>query len=79
VCEAQNYGYKNHININRVSKLITASVGTDASVHDSQVLNAVLREAQVGDKEVWADSAYRSDAQERRLAGRAHDSQIQIA
>ena len=45
-------------------------------MHDSQVLDAVLREAQVGGKEVWADSAYRSDAQERRLAGCAHDSQI---
>ena len=71
-----HYGYKNPINIDRATKLIAAHVCTDASVHDSQVLDAVLREAQVGGKEVWADSAYRSAEQEQSLEGSAHHSQI---
>ena len=39
------------------TKLIAAAVCTDASVHDSQVLDTVLRDAKVGGKTVWADSA----------------------
>ena len=56
-----HYGYKNHINIDKDIKLIASHACTDASVHDSQVLEAVLRGENVGGKEVWADSAYRSE------------------
>ncbi len=72
-----HYGYKNHINIDKDTKLIAAAATcTDASVHDSQVLDAVLRDEAIGGKEVWADSAYRSDEQEQRLNASQHDSQI---
>lgn len=71
-----HYGYKNHINIDRATKLIAAAVCTAASVHDSQVLDSVLRDAATGGKEVWADSAYRSDEQEQSLVGSQHESQI---
>jgi IS5 family transposase len=71
-----HYGYKNHINIDRDTKLIAASRCTTANVHDSQVLDTVLRDAEVGGKTVWADSAYRSDEQEQSLAGSQHESQI---
>ncbi len=71
-----HYGYKNHINIDKDTKLITAAVCTDASVHDSQVLDAILRDEATGGKEVWADSAYRSDEQEQSLNGSRHESQI---
>jgi IS5 family transposase len=71
-----HYGYKNHINIDKDTKLIAAATCTDASVHDSQVLDAVLRDEAVGGKEVWADSAYRSDEQEQRLNASQHDSRI---
>jgi IS5 family transposase len=71
-----HYGYKNHINIDRDTKLITAAVCTAASVHDSQVLDTVLRDTDVGGKTVWADSAYRSDEQEQSLVGSQHESQI---
>jgi len=71
-----HYGYKNHINIDRDTKLIAASACTTANVHDSQVLDTVLRDAEVGGKTVWADSAYRSDEQEQSLAGSQHESQI---
>ena len=69
-------GYKNHINIDKATKLIAASICTDASVHDSQVLDAVLRDESEGGKEVWADSAYRSDEQEQSLKASQHSSQI---
>ena len=71
-----HYGYKNHINIDKATKLIAASACTDASVHDSQVLDAVLRDEAEGGKEVWADSAYRSDEQEQNLKDSQHSSQI---
>ena len=71
-----HYGYKNHINVDRDTKLITAHSCTDASVHDSQVFNAVLQDEATGGKEVWADSAYRSDEQEQCLKGSRHDSRI---
>ena len=71
-----HYGYKNHINIDRDTKLIAAHTCTDASVHDSQVLDAVLRNEAEGGKTVWADSAYRSDEQEQSLLASQHESQI---
>ena len=71
-----HYGYKNHINIDRATKLITAHVTTPAHIHDSRVLEAVLRSEDEGGKKVWADSAYRSDEQEQSLAGSQHTSQI---
>jgi IS5 family transposase len=71
-----HYGYKDHINIDKDTKLIASHACTDASVHDSQVLEAVLRAQEVGGKEVWADSAYRSEGQEQSLKDSAHTSQI---
>jgi IS5 family transposase len=71
-----HYGYKNHINIDRTTKLITAHYCTNASVHDSQVLDAVLRDEASGGKAVWADSAYRSDEQEQSLKTSQHESLI---
>lgn len=71
-----HYGYKNHINVDKDTKLITRQTCTDASVHDSQVLDTVLRAERDGGKEVWADSAYRSDDQEQSLKDSQHRSQI---
>lgn len=71
-----HYGYKNHINIDNASKLITQSVCTSASVHDSQVFEEVLHAPEQGGHVVWADSAYRSEEHEQRLKGSGHDSQI---
>ena len=71
-----HYGYKNHINIDRATKLIAGAVCTAASVHDSQVLDSVLRDEAIGGKEVWADSAYRSDEQEQSLKSSQHESRI---
>jgi len=62
--------------MDREMKLVAAQACTDASVHDSQILEAVLRGPEEGGEGVWADGAYRSEAQERRLAEGGHCSQI---
>jgi transposase, IS5 family len=69
-----HYGYKNHINIDKDTKLIASHACTDASVHDSQVLQAVLRRQDAGGKEVWADSAYRSEKSKNKASKRASTS-----
>lgn len=64
--EVSYFGFKNHANIDCKHKLIRRYRVTDASVHDSQEMDGVLDKA-LG-KDVWADSAYRSEAQEARLS-----------
>ena len=54
------FGYKNHISIDKEHGFIRRYSVTDASVHDSQQLGAVLDPDNEG-AEVWADSAYRSE------------------
>lgn len=51
------YGYKSHIKIDKKTKLITKTLVTTASVHDSQVLHDLLDSTDNG-KEVYGDSAY---------------------
>jgi transposase, IS5 family len=70
-----HYGYKNHVNVDRRHKLIRRYEVTDAAVHDSQVLEAVL-DADNTASDVWADSAYRSSEAEEKLAGRGLRSRI---
>ena len=55
------YGYKNHIAADRETKFIVDSCVTPASTHDSQMLFEVLSEDTAGDRQVWADSAYRCE------------------
>ena len=70
-----HYGYKNHVNVDRRHKLIRRYKVTDASVHDSQVLDDVL-DGDITASEVWADSAYRSAEIERKLDERGLKSRI---
>ncbi len=53
------FGYKNHINIDVDYGFIRRYEVTDAAVHDSQVLAALLDDKNEGEG-IWADSAYRS-------------------
>lgn len=54
----QNYfGYKNHTKVDGKSKLIDSYSVTDASVHDSQVVDELLDEKDKG-QDLYADSAY---------------------
>jgi IS5 family transposase len=71
-----HYGYKGHINIDAKTKLIAQWVATDASVHDSQAIEAVLRTPEQGGASVHADSAYRSAQIETMLADKQLTSQI---
>ena len=50
-----HYGYKNHVKVDSRSKLIEKFTVTDASVHDSQALEALLSK---GDPVTYVDSAY---------------------
>jgi IS5 family transposase len=70
-----HFGYKNHINVDKHHKLIRQYTVTDAAVHDSQVLEDVLLPAEAG-REVWADSAYRSEAIETQLKAKQLRSKI---
>ena len=49
------FGYKNHVKVDSKSKLITSFAVTDAAVHDSQVLETLVKP---GDPTTYADSAY---------------------
>lgn len=69
------FGYKDHICIDVEHGLIRRYAITDASVHDSQVLGQLLDEDNDGD-ELWADSAYRSEAIEATLELIGFNSQI---
>ena len=62
--EAGHDGYKNHVKADRTPKLIEDYDVTDASVHDSQVVEDLV---ETGDGIVHADSAYTGDAIETIL------------
>ena len=58
------YGYKDHINSDQKTKLITKYTVTSASVHDSQAIKDIIDES---DKTMYADSAYKSEEIESYL------------
>jgi transposase, IS5 family len=51
-----HYGYKNHINVDKKSKIITKYSTTSAEVHDSQELKNLIDDEK--DKRIYGDSAY---------------------
>ena len=55
------FGYKNHIAVDRETKLITNWAVTSANVHDSQVFEVLLDTHPPSDHDVDADRAYRSE------------------
>ena len=70
-----HFGYKNHINVDNEYKIIREYDVTDASVHDSQVFEDILDEDN-SNKEVYADSAYRSEEAEAFLKEQGYRSKI---
>ena len=60
------YGYKNHISVDVKYKLIRNYAVTDASVHDSNVFEELLDDAN-SSRDVWVDSAYRSKESVKQL------------
>lgn len=71
-----HYGYKNHVNVDDKLKVVTKWTSTDASVHDSEAFESVLRCAEEGGVNVSADSAYRSEKTEAMLADKKYNSRI---
>jgi len=70
-----HFGYKNHVSVDRRHKLVRRYGVTAAAVHDSQLLDNLLDEANTCPK-VWADSAYRSGDAERRLKENGFITQV---
>jgi IS5 family transposase len=71
-----HYGYKNHIDIDVAHKLIRGYEVTPASVHDSQVFEALLDEDN-SSRDVWADSAYRSEEKLQALGKDGYREHLQ--
>jgi len=69
------FGYKNHVNADAKHKLIRRYEVTDAAVHDSQTLDALLSKCNTS-TDVFADSAYRSAASEAKLKAGGFKSRI---
>jgi transposase, IS5 family len=69
------FGYKDHLCIDVDYGFIRRYEITDAAVHDSKAIGALLDEANEGDG-LWADSAYRSTLLEAVLALMGFESQI---
>lgn len=69
------YGYKNHAKVDNKSKLIDTYEVTDASVHDSQVLDSLITEKDKG-QDFYADSAYRGEEQEKIILKKEMNSKV---
>ena len=69
------YGYKNHIKVDAKSKIITGYLVTDASVHDSQVLDNLLDSKDEG-QPLWADSAYTGEKQEETIEAKKMTNEV---
>src|SRR5882724_8042906 len=73
--EQSFFGYKNHVNADAKHKLIRRYEVTDAALHDSQPLDALLTKGNTS-TDVFADSAYRSAEIEAKLKARGFHSRI---
>ena len=70
-----HYGYKNHVKVDAKSKIIKKYVVSSAEVHDSQEIEALLDADDEG-QQIYADSAYRSEAIEKLLERQTMKSRI---
>ena len=70
------FGYKNHISIDRRHGIIRREKTTDAAAHDGARLREGLIDPANTASEVWADTAYRSAANEAFLEKAGKTSRI---
>jgi len=75
--EETHYGYKDHVKVDKDSKIILEYEVTDASVHDSQPLIDLLDKSDAG-KELYADSAYSGEPiaegiEKRKIKNKIHE------
>jgi len=59
-----HYGYKDHVKVDKKSKIIVNYSVTSANVHDVNEFEGIL---DANDKEVWLDSAYASEEHVSRI------------
>ena len=71
-----HFRYKNHVQIDAKHKFVRNYAVTDAAVHDSQVFEKLLDEAN-SSREVFADSAYRSKKSEGNLEAKGFRPRLQ--
>ena len=71
-----HYGYKNHIGVDTKHKFIRRYAVSDAALHDSQVFEELLDPTNTS-REVWADSAYRSQESMERLTALGYREHLQ--
>jgi len=71
----RHFGYKNHVKVCKKSKLIKTYAVSDASVHDSQILEDLLEEDD-SHHEVYGDSAYSGTPLKKILDARNIRSRI---
>ncbi len=69
------FGYKNHVAIDRRFGFIRRAAVTDAACHDGSMLSELVTSDNLA-ASVWADTAYRSAANEAWLASLGRVSQI---
>jgi transposase, IS5 family len=69
------FGYKSHVGIDRRHGLIRSWAVTDAAQYDGALLPGLLDRTNTA-SDVWADTAYRSQANERHLADTGLRSRI---
>lgn len=70
------YGYKNHVSVDRRSKMILDYISTSAEVHDSQAIDDLLGEPRKENESFYGDSAYRSEEIELKLNEKKFKSMI---
>lgn len=70
------YGYKSHISIDRMHGIVRRQVVTDAARHDGGQLREGLIQSANTARDVWADSAYRSAANESWLTDHGMTSRV---
>jgi IS5 family transposase len=70
-----HFGYKNHISVDVRHKIIRAYEVSDAALHDSNIFQELL--AENSSRDVWADSAYRSNNTIRWLKENSFREHIQ--
>jgi len=59
-----HYGYKDHVKVDKKSKIITDFTVTPASVHDVDEFEGLI---DITDREAWLDSAYASEDHVKRI------------
>ncbi len=69
------FGYKNHVSIDRAHGLVRRFKVTPAAAHDGARLPDLLDKTNTA-RQIWADTAYRSTANERHMAKNGFVSKV---